>query len=138
MLKSILLAATFSLLAASAHAGPSLQQQKEAFRDEFLSAKIAGSMIRNEFNKYNLHPSEFSDQFRSESKLQTKPLLVVKFTRDYDSLGRLVISPKLQYKPMSPEDFPSGAYVNSLLDFQKDTVFSAPAPAPSEVYEVIQ
>lgn len=108
------------LLSSNAFADSSLEQKKAAFKDGFMKHRIVGNDVAQELSKYDQTPTSYLGYYRLLDQTLTSPLLVVNFTRDFDEIGQLVISPKLQFKLLSAEDYPTSSYVRSLLEYNKD------------------
>ena len=105
-----------------------LQQKKDAFLKGFMNTNITGTDVRNEFKNLNSSPEEFNIIATRMLKQTSTPILTIAFRKQFDALGRLVISPEFRYQMVSPEVFPGAAYIYSLLNFQKDATILQGAP----------
>ena len=96
------------------------ETRKQAFKDGFLSSQLSSRLLKTEFAKYQTNPELLLQYFRYLSQIQSEPFFVLKFKRELDPLGRLLIQPSLQIKTFAAEDFPNASYLSSLLEYNKD------------------
>jgi hypothetical protein len=107
-------------LTLSAYADDCLASKKEAFRRSFLATNLDSSLLIDELSKYQTQPLLYLQYFKFLESTLTEPLIHLKYESSTDSLGRLVILPKILVKELSAEDYPNAAYLKGLLEYNKD------------------